>query len=286
MAVTRKVRTVVNPSRGKRRKLTPKQIRFFGTKAQRAALRRSRSRKPAASTSHTKKHRRAPRRSSMQNNPGEIVSILLNPPQSKEFTQMAKTKKRAAPKSRRHNAAHATAKRRTHHRMATKANPAGRRRRTVRHNPAPRVGGLITNALWIIAGAVGSKLLTQAVLGAKNSGAFGYGGNALATALLGFGTTKMLKNESAGNAVIAGGVVQIVLRALTDFTPFGKYTSQLGLGDYLASNFVVPQRYVDPLNSAMVELPPGWAPRLPAPAPAAASAGMSGAGLYGGAALY
>lgn len=285
MAVTRKVRTVVNPSRGKRRKLTPKQIRFFGTKAQRAALRRSRSRKPAASTSHTKKHRRAPRRSSMQNNPGEIVSILLNPPQSKEFTQMAKTKKRAAPKSRRHNAAHATAKRRTHHRMATKANP-GRRRRTVRHNPAPRVGGLITNALWIIAGAVGSKLLTQAVLGAKNSGAFGYGGNALATALLGFGTTKMLKNESAGNAVIAGGVVQIVLRALTDFTPFGKYTSQLGLGDYLASNFVVPQRYVDPLNSAMVELPPGWAPRLPAPAPAAASAGMSGASLYGGAALY
>jgi hypothetical protein len=200
---------------------------------------------------------------------------------------MAHTKaKKRTNKSRRHNPH--TAARRHHGRKMTMKNPGRGRRRSTRRNPAPHIGGLVTNALWIILGAVGSKLLTQAVLGAKNSGVFGYGGNAIATALLGFGTSKMLKNESAGNAVIAGGVVQIVLRALTDFTPFGKYTSALGLGDYLASNFVTPQRYVDPLNSAMVELPSGWAPRLPAPAPVAASAGagMGSASVYGGAALY
>lgn len=286
MATSRKTRTVINPAGRVRRKLTPKQIKFFGTARQKAALRRSRQRKATAAPvrkAHVKPARRAP----VMENPGEILSVVLNP--AKEKVKMAQTKKRTAAKPRpaRHkkNAG-------THHRMSAaphksrshRKNPSRRRRtRRMQSNPSsPRVGGLLSNALWIITGAVGSKLITQAVLGEKNTGVFGYGGNALVTALLGVGTSKMLKNPQAGNAVIAGGVVQIVLRALTDFTPFGKFTQTLGLGDYLASNFVTPQRYVDPLNSAMVEIPGGWAPKvLPPPAPAAA--GMGSAGLYSGA---
>ena len=40
----------------------------------------------------------------------------------------------------------------------------------------------------------------------------------------------------------------------------GQYTSQLGMGDYLVSNWVNPQRYVDALHSAQVQIPGGWAP--------------------------
>lgn len=297
MAVTRKTRTVINPAgggRNRRRKLTPKQVKFFGTARQRAALKRKRRRVTAAASA--KVHTRAPRRPAVKENPGEILSIVLNPSKGKkESSEMAHTKKRTAPKTRRaathkRNAGASMASHQPRRRHRRQRNPAVRshRRPMRKRNPStPKVGGLITNALWIIAGAVGSKLITQAVLGAKNTGVFGYGGNALVTGLLGLGVSKGLRSESAGNAVIAGGVVQIVLRALTDFTPFGKYTSQLGLGDYLASNFVVPQRYVDPLNSAQVEIPQGWAPRvqLPPAAPAAA-AGMGATGLYSGSSLY
>lgn len=278
MAVTRKTRTVMNPAR--RRKLTPKQIKFFGTRRQKAALAARRAAPKA-------KPRQTRRPAAEKKNPGEILSLVLNPAKEGVERKMATTKKRTATKTRRppmqRNAGATTHHKPRHHKAPRKHNP-GRRHRT-RRNP-PKVGNLFSNALWIIAGAVGSKLLTQAVLGAKNTGVMGYGANALVTGLLGVGVSKGLRNESAGNAVIAGGVVQIVLRALSDFTPFGKYTSQLGLGDYLASNFVVPQRYVDPLNSAQVEIPSGWAPKVIAPPAAAPAAGMGAAGLYAGSSLY
>lgn len=103
---------------------------------------------------------------------------------------------------------------------------------------------------------------------------------------LGLLVGKLMKNQQAGNAVIAGGVVQIVLRLLSDFTPFGQYTSALGLGDYQISNWVTPQRYVDARNSAEVEIPAGWAPKvIQAPPP---NGGMAAYGneLYTGGGLY
>jgi hypothetical protein len=121
-------------------------------------------------------------------------------------------------------------------------------------------GSEITNALFIVAGAVGSKLATQMVLGTNNTGVFGYAGNLAAGGLLAWLTKGVLKNPSAARAVFAGSVVQVVLRAIADYTPFGQYTSQLGMGDYMASNWVTPQRYVDGLNSAQVQIPSGWAP--------------------------
>jgi hypothetical protein len=135
---------------------------------------------------------------------------------------------------------------------------------------------LFTSSVFIIGGAVGSKLLTQAVLGANNTGVFGYAGNAGATAVLATLAHMFIKNRKIRDSIIMGGAVQIVLRLISDYTPYGKFTASLGMGDYLASNFVTPQRYVNALESAQVEIPAGWG----APPIVVQKGGMSG--LYDG----
>jgi len=158
-------------------------------------------------------------------------------------------------------------------------------------NPARRggIGGLATSALFVIVGAVGSRLGTQALLGARNTGFMGYLGNAGAGVALSMLARWLMRTRDASNAILLGTSVGIVLRVIADFTPLGEYAKAAGLGDYQVSNFVTPQRYRDALNSAEVEVPAGWAPRLVAPenvgAPAGLSAG-SGSNLYGGGGLY
>lgn len=269
-----------NPARkgkGKRR-LSDKQIRYFGTARQKAALkaRRAKGRKVAG---RAKQHQKAARRPMMRTNPGEeILSIALNPGE-KDVARSTTTKKKAG------HGAKAQTRRPKKHNPARKFYGHKKGKRTKRHNPGVGgVGGLVTHALWIIGGAVGSKMLTQAVLGDKNKGVMGYAGNAISTFGLGLLVGKFLRNPAASNGVIAGGVVQIVLRAITDYTPFGKYAAQIGMGDYQVSNFVTPQRYTDALRSAEIEIPAGWAPRVIAPpAPAAGVSGLgASAPLYGG----
>jgi hypothetical protein len=264
MAQTQRQRTIANP--GKRR-LSAKQKRYFGSKRQRSTASR---------------HRR---------NTGEIVGYTLsrgNPAGRKRGT-MAKTAKknkgrRAAPKSgykRRSRKAvrHNTGARRHHH--------VTHRRRMRRNVGGESLSNIVTNAIFVIAGALGSKLLTQMVLGANNVGLIGYAGNAIAGGAIWFLTEKVMHNRTAANGVIAGTAVQIILRLINDYTPFGQYVSQLGMGDYQAQAFVTPQVLVDPYNSATLRIPGAW---LPPPAPAttvstaSAASGVSGYGgdLYGG----
>jgi hypothetical protein len=191
-----------------------------------------------------------------------------------------------------------------HHRQAvatnrarrrSASNPARRRRRRsatnrarrgMRRNPAALGGNmkdLFVSSVFIVGGAVGSKLLTQAALGSNNTGIMGYAGNAGVTLALAWAAAAFLKNKAIAHAVAAGGMVQIVLRLISDYTPWGQYTSNLGVGDYQVSNFVTPQRYVDALNSAAIQIPNGWGPGAPiaiaSNAPPAGHGGMSG-GLY------
>ena len=133
------------------------------------------------------------------------------------------------------------------------------------------ISNFVKQCLWAIGGAVGSKLLTQAVLGTSNAGFIGYGGNLAAAFVLGTGVKTVLKNQAAGNSVILGGVIQTLLRVLIDKTPFGQRVQNLGMGDYMAQNYLTPQRVVDGLNSA--QLAPPMIPQ------AAAAKGM---GVYGG----
>jgi hypothetical protein len=105
----------------------------------------------------------------------------------------------------------------------------------------------------------------------------------------------MMKSRSAAVGVLAGTAVQIVLRLINDYTPFGQYIASLGMGDYQMQSFVTPQVLVDPWNSAEVAVPPLWGPAMhqalaapasspvgvmPAGTPMPSSKGTGG--LYGG----
>ena len=205
---------------------------------------------------------------------------------------MARRKKRttsrrraaAAPRRRRRRTNPVRATHRRRRRSVAAAAPRRRRRSSARRNPSVRrrrrnpsvstgrVGGYVTTAAWAIGGAVGSKLLTQAVLGSSNTGWMGYGGNLAAAFALGTGVKMFLRNQAAGNAVILGGVIQTLLRVLIDKTPFGAKVQNLGMGDYMAQNFLAPQRVVDGLNSAQL---------VPPVMPMVAANGK-GMGVYGG----
>ena len=151
------------------------------------------------------------------------------------------------------------------------------RRRYSRRRNASRGGGMsfgaeIMDTVWLVAGAVSTQMLTQMVLGANNTGLMGYAGNGVAGFILSFAASKLLKQPKVGRAIFKGAILQIVLRAIRDYTPFGSVTANLGMGDYIASNWVTPQIYADPNNSAMVVPPNGWG----TPAPPAGAKGVSG----------
>ena len=182
-----------------------------------------------------------------------------------------------------------------------KSNPATRMNHRRRHRPnaaggAAGLGPMVTNAVFVIVGALGSKLGAQMVLGSNNTGLIGYVGNAAIGAAMWLLTEHVMKNREASSGIIAGTLVQLILRAINDFTPFGSYVSGLGMGDYQMQSFVTPQVLVDPWNSAQVLIPNGWGQpptpmALPAasaspaqamhPAAAAAAAGGPSSGMSG-----
>ena len=182
-----------------------------------------------------------------------------------------------------------------------KSNPATRMNHRRRHQRnaaggAAGLGPMVTNAVFVIVAALGSKLGAQMVLGSNNTGLIGYVGNAAIGAAMWLLTEHVMKNREASSGIIAGTLVQLILRAINDFTPFGSYVSSLGMGDYQMQSFVTPQVLVDPWNSAQVLIPNGWGQpptpmALPAasaspaqamhPAAAAAAAGGPSSGMSG-----
>jgi len=242
---------------------------------------------------------RKPHRPAARRNTGEQYSWLLNPgPRSGGKGKMAKKTKHRRNWTRHHHTAGAR----------TRGNDPGRRRRRARVNPVRRhyrpnrryarrnpagfsFGQLFETGIFATVGAVGSKLLTQLVLGSSNTGILGYAGNVVAGALIGIAADKGLKNKTAAFAVYVGTAVQLVLRLITDFTPYGQAVALTGVGDYQVSNFLAPQRYVDALHGAMVQVPSGWGPGAPvaiqsAAVPADHAAGMSGSIYGGGGSIY
>ncbi len=198
---------------------------------------------------------------------------------------MAKTQKRAKRRNAGSSSRRASAKR------TTKRNPGRRRSSGHRHRSVSRrrnpgaVGSSVSMAMFIIAGAVGSKLGSQLVLGAKNTGTLGYVGNAGAGAALFFLFDKVFKNRSAAVGILYGTLVQIILRVLNDFTPLGQYFANIGMGDYMMSGFTTPQVLVAPNESAALRN--GWNAPAPmpqlapaSPANAVVASGMAGYDLY------
>jgi hypothetical protein len=167
-----------------------------------------------------------------------------------------------------------------------RSNMGRRRRRNVGHASSRfAMGNTVINGIFVIAGALGTKLITQMVLQANNTGWIGYGVSALVGAVLWFATDKTLHNPAASAGIIAGTVVQIIIRLINDYTPFGQYVSQLGMGDYQAQAFLTPQVLVDPYNSAQIQFPAALRAMM-APAPSTAANMSKSAGVSGFDPLY
>jgi len=243
------------------RKMSAKQIRFFGSKRQKAALRAKRAR-PAKKHAHrntarktntarsrpktSHRSRTAPR--PRRKNP-ELVSFLLGNSAHKGAKTVAhskkKTKKRAV--SQRSNAGTRRSKPKAH----------SYRSKAQRGNP----GSIGSPKTWVMGGAgalagfVGSAAIPQLILGTGNTGVTGYAVTAGAAIGLGLLSHFLLPRQQAVTfGVVAGGFANLLRRIISDQTPFGQYVSGTGMGDYMVANWG-PPRMTNGLFSAMAESP-------------------------------
>ncbi len=311
MAEVERKRTLVNPARKrkrKNRKMSPKQIAHFGTKRQRAALRNARKRKRknsrpvrtqhATRTNAAPRKRRASRRANRSHsrrrarraNPGGIIEVALNPasPRRKKVAAKKRTNRRRHHRRRRNptygqSASHASARglaRRARRPSLTRTR-TNRRHHRRGHRRNPSIGGvsnLLVSAAYAIGGAIGSKYLVQMVLGSSNTGYVGYAANLAAGFVGGKAIGMFTHNKNAENGFILGAAIATLIRFLNDQTPLGATLQNAGLGDYEASTFLSPARYIDAQRSAAVDIP--TALRMVAPAGVAGLRGLRGSGTY------
>jgi len=280
---------VANPA-GKRTNMTAKQIKYFGTRRQKAALKakhkknrhsakhrhapakRNTARKRAVAR-HTKhnaaprpkkravaRHTRAQKRSHRSN--PELVSFLVgNPAKRRSKKGMAATKKRKRAVAR-HNAGPRRKKHSSHHHTRRRGNPAG----------IP-----LKDWIWggggVLVGFFGSAALPQFLAPSYNTGGTGYAITAAAAIGLAFLSNMVFPRERALTfGVAAGGAANLLRRVIQDQTPFGPYLSNPGMGDYMVANWG-PPRMSNGLYSAMAEAPgTPWS----GPSTMTASSGISG----------
>ena len=293
MAFSEVETTVVNPAsklaerKGKKvaKHLSAKQIKYFGSKRQKAALKakRSNSAKKAFKAKSLrprtvpKKSNPAARKKSFvakaekrRNPTPEIISFVLGNPARKKGKTMAKSfKNKKASSTCKTNAGRPkTSYKKSFKSSAAKRNPAGLGR------PMDWVKG----GVGVLAGVVVTRALPQAVASTYNTGAAGYamnGGTAIAAA---WAAHAMTKDPVLTAAVAAGGFAAVIARIISDMTSFGQYLSLTGVGDYQFSNFSQPQRLINQ-NQAMYYAPDG---STPATMPATTSYDTGEMGRRGG----
>lgn len=298
------VNTGKRRNKGKRKRLTPKQIKFFGTARQRAALKSSRKRKRknglrASSIRQPKgvrsarnkgirkvrrataRRRSAPRR---RRNVSEIITLspVLNPFDS-EVRGMTRNKRRRK-SSRRRRTTVGTVRRRRRSNRGRRRNPTtrivyrnrGRRRsnRGRRRNPGFLTGkvGQITG---IFSGAVGTSVLTSLLPAGLSSGMAGYVSMGAIAMLLGTLARTAFKSDRAfGDNVTVGGFVVLGLKIMNDFVPqlaAGLPFGLRGMGVIAPSSYALP--LINRPNSMTQFIRPSY---IPAQSVVPAMAGMRG----------
>lgn len=257
--VTKSVR-VANPARARRR-MTAKQIKFFGTKRQKAAIRAARKRKARVTTKrHATRH--APRASRQQNNPAPLVLTLgaINPRPG--GTRRKKTTARKGTHTMRKKAARRSRGKRTYRKISSRrrSNPhtmtvhrrGHHRRRNVyrRRRNALAVGGahgaraMGTLILGGLVGVAAAKILP----GFLPAGLSGMGGSPVVRVLVSVGAAYLAAwvarkvMPSLGDGVLIGGLMQSASVALNAFLPsVGSQIGLSGLGAFAPASFPVPQ---------------------------------------------
>jgi hypothetical protein len=269
MAWSKVTTEIQNPAGKRSSAMTAKQIKFFGTKRQKAALKAKRSKARHSAKRHTpakrnaapKKHRATHRHSAkrkaksshrsrpVKRNPPELVAFLAGNSASKGRKKVAhstKKRKKSSSASHRKNAGSRRGRKTTRHSSRRRGNPAGI---SVKEMVYGGGGGLV--------GFFGSAGLAQMFLGSSNSGMTGYAVAAAATIGLTILSHMLLPREKAVTLGVAiGGVMNLGRKIITDQTPFGAYLNLppaqggMGMGDYMMANWG-PPNMTDGLNSAM-----------------------------------
>lgn len=282
MAMVKRVRRLANPRRATakrrnatalrakrkaagsgKRKMSAKQIKFFGTKRQKAALKAARKRKRttvAAKVAVATNPRRKPvrrKRKTSRRNPALVVTLgqLVNPRRRKN---MARRKRRVAKVTRRR-----VRRSRKAYPVAVAANPR-RRRRYARRNPArrrsvrrrrnpdvfgarPLSGGGLKLIAGGLVGVAAAKFLPRLIPG-NILGTMGNFGGVVATGIsayvAGMAAGKFMGTQF-GQAVLFGGLMQtgsVVLNmVLPGFAVGGVPLALSGMGELVPGSFVVPQ---------------------------------------------
>lgn len=288
MAVATVETIVANPARKRTRmakRMTLKQRLHFGSARQRAAAKQAlRSRRKAKSS--------RPHRKRSQKNPGEIIAMTLGNP-ARRKKAVAATKKQRRSTSKKHRAGRPRRRRAS----ASRSNPGRSMRRaqhrTVRHrrrtNPAGyQWGDVFGLGAGAVVGSAGSSAITQLVLSTSNNGMVGYLGNLVTTFLLawvgGMGPFRRFRGFAPG--ILAGGIGALMKRVIADYSLLGGYGAQLGMGDYMVSNWVTPQRLAADFRS-LTDASVGqgqWG--LQAPAMSSSGVSTRGLGLEGDPGTY
>lgn len=283
MAMVKRVRRLANPRRATakrrnatalrakrkaagsgKRKMSAKQIKFFGTKRQKAALKAARKRKRttvaakvATVSNPRRKSSSRKRKSTRRRNPALVVTLgqLVNPRRRKN---MARRKRRVAKVTRRR-----VRRSRKAYPVAVAANPR-RRRRYARRNPArrrsvrrrrnpdvfgarPLSGGGLKLIAGGLVGVAAAKFLPRLIPG-NILGTMGNFGGVVATGIsayvAGMAAGKFMGNQF-GQAVLFGGLMQtgsVVLNmVLPGFAVGGVPIALSGMGELVPGSFVVPQ---------------------------------------------
>lgn len=246
MPVTRRIRKVANPprrARARRRPMSAKQIKYFGSPAQKAALKRKRRTRPSSRS---------------RKNPALALTLgAFNPKRSTQKMARRKTAKR---RRTRRNARPVARRRVTRRRTATaRNNPVRRRRRVtrrrVKRNPTLfglNIGGsqMATVVIGGLIGVAATKFIPNAIpisLG---------GGNIVRVLISGLSAfvAAMAANKAVGkafgDAVLFGGLMQTGSVALNAFLPvIGGQLALTGVGELVnTGGFVVPQNPVLPAS--------------------------------------
>jgi hypothetical protein len=246
-----------------RRKMSAKQIKHFGTKRQKAALRAKRH-APAKKRNPPKGGGRVisgygstvmnPRRKSHKNPGNHKIVINSARKRRKNPTPMILSWAAGNPAKRRSTVAKSRKRKKVY--ATAKRSNAGRRpaKKVIHHRRRSNPGTLGRPMDWlqggagVIAGVVGTRAIPQMLLGAANTSYTGYAANAVAAVGLGWLTHMLFPNRQVlVTAVIAGGFAGLLSRIIADKTPFGAQLSLTGLGDhgfglYQKSNFPYPYR--------------------------------------------
>jgi len=273
MAVVTKVRRLVaNPHRrakrkksnprGHRRRMTAKQVKYFGTSRQKAALRRKRSasaHKVAVVRSHRKvraRRRNAPAKPKRQLNPALLVTLgAVNPRRSAVKRAIRNKAAKANPhrRRRRNTRVVVAAPRR-------RSNPRRhhRRRNGARRNPAAfNLKGMTLGKAVIggLAGVAAAKFIPTLIpanyISSNLMRTVATGAAAVVAQMV---AHAFIKDEAITNGVLFGGLMQTASTALNAFLP--SIASQLGLngmGQIMDADWSIPE---NPLKLRAAPPPP------------------------------